>query len=293
MLKSPNHSTGVASPNHGHTERQYILTTNNSMTLHHAAETYLTNLKPSDDHSLIQQGVFKFVSWFGADKMISSLTPFEVGDYGEQAFGTGGGSQTADRLKEVKKFLVFAKQKGLTLQNLGPHLRVPKSKSVDSSKTSGKLNEIEITPEGHKQLLAELDGLISQRDPIARQIRRAASDKDVRENVPLEAAREQLGLVESRIRQLEQTLKVAIVIDPSKRTANKPVGVGSVVVMEDLGTGKEVKYTLVSASESDPLKRKISDVSPVGKAMKGSRTGDDIKVTTPRGPQQYRIKNIS
>ena len=283
----------MTSPNHDHAERQYILTTSNSVTLHDAAATYLSKPKPSDDHSLIQQGVFKFVSWFGGDKVISSLTPFEVGEYGEQAFGTGGGSQTADRLKEVKRFLVFAKQRGLTLHNLGPHLRVPKSKSVSSSKTSGKPDEIEITPEGHKQLLAELDGLKSQRDPIARQIRRAASDKDVRENAPLEAAREQLGLVESRIRQLEQTLKVAIVIDPSKRTADRPVGVGSVVVMEALGTGKEVKYTLVSASESNPLKRKISDVSPVGKAMKGKRTGDDIEVKTPSGAQQYRIKNIS
>jgi len=293
MLRPPNSSNAVTSLNHGHAERQYILTSSNTVTLHDAAKTYLSNLKPSDDHPLIQQGVFKFVGWFGAEKVISSLTPFEVGEYGEQAFGTGGGSKTADRLKEVKRFLVFAKQRGLTLHNLGPHLRVPKSKSMGSLKTSGKLKEIEITIEGHKQMLAELDGLKSQREPIARQIRRAASDKDVRENAPLEAAREQLGLVESRIRQLEQTLKVATIIDPSKREPDKPVGVGSVVLMEDLGTGKEVKYILVSASESNPLKRKISDVSPVGKAMKGSRTGDDIKVTTPRGAQQYRIKNIS
>ena len=263
------------------------------MTLHDAAETYLSGLKPNDDHSLIQQGVFKFVSWFGADKAISELTPFEVGDYGEQTFGIGGGAQAADRLKEVKRFLSFAKKRGLTDHSLAPHLRVPKGKATDRREMAGKLEEVELTRQGHNQLVAELDGLKAQRDPIGRQIRRAASDKDVRENAPLEAAREHLGLVESRIRVIEQTLKAAVVTDPSTRKVDKAAGVGSVVVLEDLDTNKEVKYTLVSASESNPLQRKISDASPVGKAMKGRRAGEEIEVKTPRGAQKYRIKSTS
>jgi transcription elongation factor GreA len=110
--------------------------------------------------------------------------------------------------------------------------------------------------------------------------------------VPLEAAREQLGLVESRIRQIEDTLKNAVVVQPSGEKA-KTVRVGTKVHLKDLESGRETRYTVVSASEARPLDGKISDVSPVGKALMKRSAGQEIRVETPRGQLKYRIVKLT
>ena len=125
------------------------------------------------------------------------------------------------------------------------------------------------------------------------EIQRAAADKDVRENAPLEAAREQLGLVESRIRQIEETLRGAVVVEPSNRAPGQKVAVGSKVALKDLDSGREAKYMVVSASEANPLEGKISDVSPVGKALLTAIPGQHVEVETPRGKQRFRVLAVS
>jgi transcription elongation factor GreA len=269
------------------------LESNPSVSLMEAVGVYVASLRSKDGQSKAQQHLMKFVQWCGAERRIAEIRPSEIGEYGEKSVGSTGGVQAVERLQGVRKFLAFANKKGLTEHNLAQHLRIRKGKSF-SLKGSGaaEVNVVELTIEGHKQLVDELEGLKSQRVPIASEIRRAAADKDVRENVPLEAAREQLGLVESRIRQIEATLKNAVVVQPSGEKA-KTVRVGTKVHLKDLGSGRETRYTVVSASEARPLDGKISDVSPVGKALMKRSAGQEIRVDTPRGQLKYRIVKLT
>ena len=266
---------------------------NPSVNLMQAVGIYVASLRSEDSQSKAQQHLMKFVQWCGAERQIVEIRPSEIGEYGEKSVGSTGGAQAVERLQGVRKFLSFAKKKGLIEHNLAQHLRIRKGKSR-SLKASGatEANIVELTIEGHKQLVDELEGLKGERVPIAAEIRRAAADKDVRENVPLEAAREQLGLVESRIRQIESTLKNAVVVQHSGEKA-KTVRVGTKVHLKDLGSGRETRYTVVSASEARPLEGKISDVSPVGKALMKRSAGQDIRVDTPRGQLKYRIVKLT
>ena len=156
----------------------------------------------------------------------------------------------------------------------------------------GDRGETEVTHEGHIELVSEVESLKAQRAPIAVQIARAAADKDVRENAPLEAAREQLGLVESRIRQIEEALRRAVIIDPSKR-GGKAVELGAKVRVKDVKSGRETLYTLVSATEAKPLEGKISNVSPVGRALLRRIAGQEVEVDAPGGKLRYRIMKVS
>ncbi len=267
---------------------------NENCTLLDALGLYASTPKTKNDHPEAQKQLLRFVSWCGADRAIADIRPSEIGEYGERTVGTGGGAQIVERLQEVKKFLSFAKKKGLIQQNLSQHLRIRKSKArVLASASSSQQNTVELTHEGHVGLVNELDRLKAERVPIASEIRRAAADKDVRENVPLEAAREQLGHVESRIRQIESTLLEAVVVNPARRGENQTVRLGAHVLLKDLDSGRETKYTLVGASEAKPLEGKISDVSPVGKAMLRRSAGHEIEVNTPRGKLRYRIVRVS
>ncbi len=264
-----------------------------TVTILEAIGVYVSNLRSRDNNSQAQQELLRFVRWCGADRAMVDIKPVEIGEYGEQAVGVIGGSQAAERLQEVRKFLAFAKKKGMIEQNLAPHLRIRKGKGR-SSRNKGERADatIELTPDGHRQITDELERLKGQRAPIAAEIGRAAAEGDVRENVPLEAAREQLGLVESRIVEIESTLKAAVIVDPSKRRG-KSVSVGTRVVLKDLATGRDTRYTLVSASEANPLGGKISDVSPVGKALLNRVAGDEIEVKSPRGTLQYRVIRVT
>ena len=262
------------------------------LTLQDALGLYVGGLKKKNDRAEQRQYLMKFVQWCGGDRQISEIKPPEVGEYGERALGATSGVQASEGLQEVRKFLAFAKKKGLTDTNLGLHLRIPKStlRSRRRAAADGP-QPVELTSGGHKQLLDELEKLKAERGPIADEIRRAAADKDVRENVPLEAAREHLGLVESRIAQIENTLKVAVVVD-SRAKKGKAIRTGSQVTLKDLAGGRELKYMLVSALEASPLQGKISDVSPVGKALVNRTTGQEVEVDTPRGKQRYRIMRV-
>ncbi len=253
-----------------------------SMTVLEAVGAYAGSLRPKDGvQNESHKQLLRFVSWCGAERRISELAPSEIGEYSDQS---NGGTQSAERLQEVKKFLAFASKQGLTEQNLARHLRIRKARSraKSASDEARRASLIELTPEGHKSLMAELEDLKSQRGPIAAQIRSAAADKDVRENVPLEAAREHLGQVETRILEIENTLTAAVVVDPSARKKST-VQVGSRVWLKDSASGRETQYTVVSASEAKPLEGKVSDESPVGKAVIRRREGDNVDVQTPRG----------
>ncbi len=264
-----------------------------SMTVLDAVGEYAGSLRPKDgEQTESHKQLLHFANEIGSGRKISEIAPSEIGDYSDRP---NGGTQTAERLREVKNFLSFASKQGFTEQNLARHLRIRKARSRarSSSEDERRPNVIELTPEGHENLLSELEDLKAQRGPIAAQIRSAAADKDVRENVPLEAAREHLGQVESRILEIENTLTAAVVVDPSARKKST-VQVGSRVRLKKYDDDTKTDYTVVSASEAKPLEGKVSDISPVGKAVMGRREGDEFDVLTPRGTVvKYSILKVS
>jgi len=145
----------------------------------------------------------------------------------------------------------------------------------------------QITEAGKKELEAELDELKSRRGAIADKIAEARDYGDLSENAEYDAAREEQGLVESRIAEIEEILLNAEIIKASGRTA---VGLGSKV---ELKTGKKtVTYTVVGSVEADPLEGKISDESPIGVAVFGKKVGEHATITTPKGEVTYEIVKI-
>lgn len=257
-----------------------------------AVGQYVISLRTKESQSAAQQHLMRFVQWCGAERALSDIRPSEVGEYGEKAIGSSGGTQAVERLQGIRKFLAYARKQGIIDQNLAQHLRIRKGKARSiRTDAAAKTAAEELTAQGHREMVGELEKLQSEREPIAREIRRAAADKDVRENVPLEAAREQLGHVESRIREIENTLRVSVVTGP--RRGVKTVGVGAKVLLKDLNNGRETRYTVVSASEAKPLEGRISNVSPVGSALMSKTSGQEIEVVTPGGKLKYRIVRVT
>ncbi len=266
-------------------------TLDSPVTLVDAVSLYLNSLKKKkEDYQ--QHQLMRFAQWAGGNRLLTDLKPSDIDQFGQDTMGMGGGEKAIERLHEVKLFLAFARKKGFIEVNLAQHLRVPRTSTKSKSASNRrKANKIVLSPEAYIQLTKEMKAKQAQREPIAQEIRRAAADKDVRENAPLEAAREQLGLVESRIREIERTLETAVAIDPSTRVG-KTVRIGSKVTLKDLQSGRQVKYTVVSALEANPRENKISDASPVGHALIEKASGDKIEVVTPRGVQHYQLVRV-
>lgn len=267
------------------------MNSNEPTTLLEVVGIYLGSLKENNDST--HRELNRFVNWCGGDKQMTQILPSLIGGYADSVAGTGTTPLAADRLLVVRKFLTYARKKGIIEINLAQHVRIRKGRA---KKTGGArlmdTEQVELTYQGHSRLVKQLAGLMKQRPPLAEEIRKAAADKDVRENSPLEAAREQLGQVESRIREIENTLLKAVVIDKSGKTKSLTVRRGDAFWVQDIGTGKKFKYTVVDASEANPMESKISDVSPVGKVLLGQRTGQQVSAQTPRGMVKYKILEI-
>jgi transcription elongation factor GreA len=146
----------------------------------------------------------------------------------------------------------------------------------------------QITDEGKVELEAELAELKSRRGDIADKIAEARDFGDLSENAEYDSAREEQGLVESRIAEIEDILLNAELIRGGKTSK---VSLGSKV---ELRTGKKtVTYSVVGPVEADPLEGKISNESPIGAALMGKKVGDTATITTPKGSTTYEIVSIS
>lgn len=149
-----------------------------------------------------------------------------------------------------------------------------------------KLYQITIT--GKKELETELEQLKSRRGDIADKIAEARDYGDLSENAEYDAAREEQGLVESRIAEIEDILLNADVIKASK---SSKVVLGSNV---ELKNGKKtITYTVVGPVEANPIEGKISNESPIGAALFGQKVGEKISVETPKGKITYEIVSIA
>jgi transcription elongation factor GreA len=149
-----------------------------------------------------------------------------------------------------------------------------------------------ITKKGYEALKAELDRLRKvERPKVIEAIAEARSHGDLSENAEYDAARERQGFIEARINELERKLADARIIDTSN-LSSETVVFGATVLLKELQTQQEKRYTLVGQDEADLKNGKISVQSPVGKALIGRRVGDQVEVTTPAKVVEYEIREI-
>jgi transcription elongation factor GreA len=237
-----------------------------------------------------QPEVYKFARWYGWERPFGGLAPPDVSSYAEQI--SLSDTDYAQKLRMVKDFLAFGKKSGWSQTNLATHLKTRKGKGGTKPAAGHRRREVaSLTQQRYDELTAELDGLKKRSRELVKEIQRAAADKDFRENAPLAAAREERGYVEGRIKELEETLKAAVILEEKKEPAIK-TGVGDTVVINDLSSGEELRYTIVDPREVDASRGKISMASPMGKALIGRRSGDSVEITVRAGKLQYRIERI-
>ncbi|MGE5630972.1 MAG: transcription elongation factor GreA [Caulobacteraceae bacterium] len=149
-----------------------------------------------------------------------------------------------------------------------------------------------LTIEGLAKLEEELDYLKSKRRAeVALRIKQALAFGDISENSEYDEAKNEQAFVEGRIAQIENILKTAKVID-DEDIQTDTVSVGCKVTLKDIELGDEVEYTIVGSAEANPMNLKISNESPVGKALMGESVGSTIDIVVPDGVIKYKILNI-
>ena len=245
---------------------------------------------PPDRHPESQEAL-RFARWFGDERRAGDLRPADLEAY-VAAFGATAPNAQA-RADALKGFLSFAHKKGIVAERMVSHVRVRRQggRSRPGGSVVGQPREVRMTAAGKTALEAELETLKDRRPHLAAEIRDARADGDVRENAPLEAAREVAGHVDSRIRELEATLRHVVV---GEGTAPRSEGarVGSSVVIANLATGAKLSYQLVNAAEARQGTGRLSVESPVGQALVGRRVGDEVEVAAPSGTVRFRIESI-
>lgn len=148
-----------------------------------------------------------------------------------------------------------------------------------------------LTAEGRKKLEEELKQLKEvKRKELAQRIEEAKMQGDLSENAEYQDARDEQGMVEGRIRELEQMLKEAITIDDRHKNSDK-VCLGSTVTVQ-MQDGESRNFTLTGSKEADPTKGSISNESPMGQALLGAKAGDDISYKTPEGAVNCKILEL-
>jgi transcription elongation factor GreA len=151
--------------------------------------------------------------------------------------------------------------------------------------------DVILTPEGLVNLKAELEHMSTvRRREVAARIKEAREFGDISENAEYDDAKNEQAMLESRIASLEDKLRSAIVIEVSDLDTST-VRIGSTVHVVD-GDGKKLKYTIVGSAEAKPAEMKLSNVSPVGKALVGRKRGEEVVFATPRGERRLKIEKI-
>jgi len=148
-----------------------------------------------------------------------------------------------------------------------------------------------LTREGEDALRRELRQLVETRRPaLARKLKDAVAQGDLKENADYHDAKEQLGFVEGRVQHIEFVLRNAIIVDDVQ--PSDEVRVGSTVVIQEVGSGEDEEYKIVGSAEANPRERKISQKSPIGSALLGSQIGEKVSVSTPDGKIKFKIVDI-
>ena len=147
-----------------------------------------------------------------------------------------------------------------------------------------------LTKQGVEELKTELDELIGQRSVIAERIKTARELGDLAENAEYSSARQEQEKNESRISEIEHILQNTELIK-APRGGSKKVQLGSVVKLKGMG-GQVKEFQVVGTVEADPLNGKISDESPIGRALLGRNEGDKVEISTPAETATYKVADI-
>ena len=152
--------------------------------------------------------------------------------------------------------------------------------------------EIILTPEGYRRLKDEIDHLsTAKREEVAERIRNSRDFGDISENSEYDDAKNEQALLEARIYALEEKLRGATVID-SGAVNTDTVGVGTKVTLQDMERGDVLQYAIVGSAEADPTDHKLSNESPVGRAILGRKPGDKVTVAVPQGSKKFKVLAI-
>jgi transcription elongation factor GreA len=154
------------------------------------------------------------------------------------------------------------------------------------------VKEVILTPEGYEKLKQEIEELSTvKRREVAERIRIAREFGDIAENAEYDDAKNEQMLLEHRIATLEERLRDARVIS-KKDIAKDVVSIGSRVKLRDVAAKETVEYHIVGSAEANPAQNKLSNESPVGKAIIGKKKGETVEVSVPRGTLKYKILEI-
>ena len=154
------------------------------------------------------------------------------------------------------------------------------------------MKEVILTPEGYKKLTKEIEYLSTEkRREVAERIKVAREFGDIAENAEYDDAKNEQAYVEARIALLEDRLLNARVIQ-KKDIAKDVVSIGSVVRLKDMAANQTVEYHIVGSAEANPGERKLSNESPVGRAILGKKKGEVVEVSAPRGALKFKILDI-
>ena len=152
--------------------------------------------------------------------------------------------------------------------------------------------EVVLTKEGYEELKQHLDYLTTERRrEIAEAIKEAREFGDLSENAEYDAAKNEQALLEDEIQALEEQLRDATIVEKGDQPRGE-VAIGSTVTLKG-PRGKELKFKVVGSAEADPDQNRLSNESPVGRAVIGRKKGDKVEVTTPKGVVKYEIATIS
>jgi transcription elongation factor GreA len=152
--------------------------------------------------------------------------------------------------------------------------------------------EVILTEEGYRKLTEEIEFLsTAKRREVAERIKEAREFGDISENAEYDAAKNEQAQLEYRIQSLEQKLRNARVVD-AETVSTDVVSIGARVTLKDIKGKKNLEYAIVGSAEADPRANRVSNESPVGKALMGRKKGDKITIPAPRGSIQYQIVKI-
>lgn len=154
-----------------------------------------------------------------------------------------------------------------------------------------EIQKFPMTPEGARKLREELTRHKEERPRISRDIEVAREHGDLSENAEYHAAKERQGMVEARIKDLEDKLSRAEIIDPTKLSGTR-IRFGATVKLLNVATDEEVTYRIVGAEEADIDSGSISISAPLARALIGKEIGDEITVQLPIGQRQYEIASV-
>ena len=258
----------------------------------------------ADDASRLR----KFVTWCGISTAAGAIQPYKVEEFLQQQQNTSAPPRLY--MPVLKAFFSFAVKNGMLETDPMKVARLPRgagsakkatatgpsaaAQAAAAARQAQKQEEdvLYVSRERLAEMQAELERMRTEdRHRISQMLHEAIKDGDLSENAGYDDAKMQQGLLEARIREFESKLRNVELIEDQKMGAD--ISVGSKVVLQEEGSGDTIEYTVVGPEEASPGKGRISNRSPVGRALLGKGSGDSVEVTTPGGSVRYRIVSVA